>query len=554
MLATTLQPGRDLRAGLVHVEHLRPLPLPVRHHRGGGGAGQPAGFLHADADDERAPAARQARHDGARTAGSRSGLLRAASTALTPRCLRLRHAPSAALVPWWRSLVIAVLGPALPAGPPGIHPERRRRRRVRRRVTAPEGTASPRWTRRCTPIEDELRGDAAACRPCWRPPAAASSARQHRQHLRAHRAARGADRSRSAGCCAHRCTGDPLAAFHGNLRQQRRHAAGPRAGCASIPDLRIASATSRRFNIGGGNFDIDFTIRGPDLSKLARLRRAAAAARQMRSGCMRRRHHAEARQTRDCASRSTANAPPTWASTSSDIGTALRLMVGGDDAGHPLPRSARSTRTTTCSCAWPRATAATPDDLAGSTCRGRGGGSVALDNLVTLEPGPDRLAHRPARPPAAGVAPRRVAPGYALADRLEALRQAVAEHEPAAGLHHAICGRGPRAGAHVPRVHLGVPAVGRLHVHDPGVAVREPGPPADDPALAAAVACRSRCSRSGHRRHAQPVLGAGHAGAVRRGEEERDPADRSHEPAARAGHASATTRSSRPTATACGRS
>ena len=31
--------GRHLRAGLVHVEHLRALPLPVRHHGGGGGAG-----------------------------------------------------------------------------------------------------------------------------------------------------------------------------------------------------------------------------------------------------------------------------------------------------------------------------------------------------------------------------------------------------------------------------------------------------------------------------------------------------------------------------------
>ena len=44
VLATTLQPGRHLHPGLVHVEHLRAVPLPVRHHRGGGGAGQPAGL------------------------------------------------------------------------------------------------------------------------------------------------------------------------------------------------------------------------------------------------------------------------------------------------------------------------------------------------------------------------------------------------------------------------------------------------------------------------------------------------------------------------------
>jgi HAE1 family hydrophobic/amphiphilic exporter-1 len=35
--------------------------------------------------------------------------------------------------------------------------------------------------------------------------------------------------------------------------------------------------------------------------------------------------------------------------------------------------------------------------------------------------------------------------------------------------------------------------------------------------------------------HAQPVLGPGHARAVRRGEEELDPSDRPHEPPARAG-------------------
>jgi hypothetical protein len=35
-----------------------PLPLPVRHHRGGRGAGEPAGVVHADADDERACAFR----------------------------------------------------------------------------------------------------------------------------------------------------------------------------------------------------------------------------------------------------------------------------------------------------------------------------------------------------------------------------------------------------------------------------------------------------------------------------------------------------------------
>ena len=56
------------------------------------------------------------------------------------------------------------------------------------------------------------------------------------------------------------------------------------------------------------------------------------------------------------------------------------------------------------------------------------------------------------------------------------------------------------------------------------------------------------------RQDAESVFGARPARAVRRREEERDSADRSHEQAAREGHASGCTRSCRPTATGCGRS
>ena len=39
MLATTLQSGRHLRAGLVYVQHLRTIPLSIRDHGGGGDHG-----------------------------------------------------------------------------------------------------------------------------------------------------------------------------------------------------------------------------------------------------------------------------------------------------------------------------------------------------------------------------------------------------------------------------------------------------------------------------------------------------------------------------------
>ena len=59
VMATTLQPGRHLRAGVFHVEHLRTVSLPIWHHCRGRRVGELAGLVHADADDERAHVARR---------------------------------------------------------------------------------------------------------------------------------------------------------------------------------------------------------------------------------------------------------------------------------------------------------------------------------------------------------------------------------------------------------------------------------------------------------------------------------------------------------------
>ena len=132
--------------------------------------------------------------------------------------------------------------------------------------------------------------------------------------------------------------------------------------------------------------------------------------------------------------------------------------------------------------------------------------------------------------------------------------QAAAEMNLPPATPIAISRQRPRAGAHVHRVPLGVPALGRLHVHDPGDELREPGPPVHDPALAAADRPVRAAVALAHRRHAQPLLRPGHPRAVRRGEEELDPPDRPHEPPARTRACRASTRSSRATATGCARS
>ena len=63
--------------------------------------------------------------------------------------------------------------------------------------------------------------------------------------------------------------GEPLARLPRQLHPARRDAGGPRRSCASSATCRILVRNIPAFNIGGGSFDIDFVLRGPDLEALA---------------------------------------------------------------------------------------------------------------------------------------------------------------------------------------------------------------------------------------------------------------------------------------------
>jgi HAE1 family hydrophobic/amphiphilic exporter-1 len=63
--------------------------------------------------------------------------------------------------------------------------------------------------------------------------------------------------------------GDPLAAFRGNY-SQRDVMQEVRQRVRRFRDFRILVRNIPGFNIGGGSFDIDFVLRGPDLEALAR--------------------------------------------------------------------------------------------------------------------------------------------------------------------------------------------------------------------------------------------------------------------------------------------
>ena len=58
--------------------------------------------------------------------------------------------------------------------------------------------------------------------------------------------------------------GDPMAAFRGNYAQ-RDVMQQVRQKLRKFRDFRILVRNIPGFNIGGGSFDIDFVLRGPDL-------------------------------------------------------------------------------------------------------------------------------------------------------------------------------------------------------------------------------------------------------------------------------------------------
>lgn len=123
--------------------------------------------------------------------------------------------------------------------------------------------------------------------------------------------------------------GKPLQAWKGNytqadvMQQLRRE-------MRTLPDIRVSIRPFAAFNIGGGNFDIDLAIRGPELSKLAEYTETV----QKRSR--------ELEGLPDIDTTLKLNTPELQVNidrnraadlgiSPRDIGTALRLLVGGED-------------------------------------------------------------------------------------------------------------------------------------------------------------------------------------------------------------------------------
>src|SRR2546426_1174049 len=238
--------------------------------------------------------------------------------------------------------------------------------------------------------------------------------------------------------------GDPMAAFRGNysqreiiaaLRQRYRKffAAGYR------PQVRNIAG----FNIGGGTFDIDLALRGPDLEKLAEYgeilkTRARALGGVVDVDTTLQLDKPELRVVIDRARAADLRVD------TEQIATALRLMVGGDDqvsrfhdndVNDDYDVTVRLIDAHRSDLSVISRLYVSRDSVSNNVATGApaqvglapGGGLVRLDNLVQIvrAPTPSRIDRTDRQREVRLRA--QVAPGYGQADRIEALKRAVAE-------------------------------------------------------------------------------------------------------------------------------
>ena len=253
--------------------------------------------------------------------------------------------------------------------------------------------------------------------------------------------------------------GNPANAFRGNYSQSDVMQE-VRRRLSKYKEIRPRVSSFPSFNIGGGNFDIDFVIRGPDLESLNQYGEQLRLKTRELGGIV------------DANTTLRLNKPEFRVDIdrqraadlgvdARDVGTALRLMVGGEEevarfrdpaAGEDydvqlrLAQGDRDDPQDLDALYLPResgpAGAPASAGVNGDPDLGPSGGLVQLSNIASVKPvfSASRI-DRIDRQRQVGVRAM-VAPGYALADRLEALRQAAADMQLPAAYTTAVSGRG----------------------------------------------------------------------------------------------------------------
>jgi HAE1 family hydrophobic/amphiphilic exporter-1 len=230
----------------------------------------------------------------------------------------------------------------------------------------------------------------------------------------------------------------PLEAFQGNY-SQADVMQQIRGRMRKFTDLRVGVRNLQTFNMGGGNREIDFAIRGPELGPLAEyaesLRAQSANIGIVDADTTLKLNKPELRARIDRARAADLGV------RTQDVAAALRLMVGGDQEVTRF-RDAQIGEDYDVQLRLSENDRRDPDTISRLYVSRANGEMVRLDSVVSLEEGQspsrvDRLDRQRQANVRAGVAP-----GYALADRLDALRTAATELKMPAGYTTAVSGRG----------------------------------------------------------------------------------------------------------------
>ncbi|HVT56958.1 MAG TPA: efflux RND transporter permease subunit [Thermoanaerobaculia bacterium] len=242
---------------------------------------------------------------------------------------------------------------------------------------------------------------------------------------------------------------DPFSAFRGNF-SQRDAMVEVRQRLAPFNTMRPSVRNVQSFSIGGAPFEIDFSLRGPELEPLAAYTERLRQKSQQVGGIVDADITLKLTKPELRVKVDRARAADLGVQMD-DLATALSLMVGGDDQVSRFhdPRTnedydvelrlAEGRRNDPEAI---RRLYVSRTVIPGVALPGAPRGLVAVDNLVKLEQRPsasrvDRLDRQRVASLRAGVAP-----GYALADRLEALHKAVAEMNLPAAYTTVVSGRG----------------------------------------------------------------------------------------------------------------
>lgn len=233
--------------------------------------------------------------------------------------------------------------------------------------------------------------------------------------------------------------GNPLNAFRGNYSQQDVMQE-VRSRLRKFSPLRVGVRNAPSFNFGaGGRFDIDFVLRGPDIQALSNyadelVKRSESLGGIVDADTSLKLNKPELRVEID------RDRAADLGVDTSDIATGLRVMVGGDEEASRFrdPTVNEDYDVQLRLIEGDRSDVGTISRLYVPSSRG---GLVRLDNLVRIrrDTSPSRIDRLDRERQVSMRAS--VEPGYALADRIEALRGAVNEMNLPAAYTTTVSGR-----------------------------------------------------------------------------------------------------------------